>query len=46
MNDNELIELISDIWVKNGGDAEGLDFVYQNLKQRIREKEADEHDRT
>ena len=39
MNDNELIELIADIWVKNGGDAEGLDYVYEKLKARIKEKE-------
>jgi len=44
MNDDELIEIISDIWIKNGGDAIGLDFMYIKLRQRIQEKEDEKHD--
>ena len=37
MNDKELIETIAQIWVSNGGDAEGLDWCYLKLKQKINE---------
>jgi len=35
MSDIQLCELIAQIWVDNGGDAEGLDYCYQLLKKSI-----------
>jgi len=39
MSDEKLIEEVAQLWVKSGGDAEGLDWVYNRLKKRIRELE-------
>ena len=36
-SDTQLIEMIATLWVNNGGDAEGLDWVYSRLKKRIQE---------
>lgn len=35
MNDKELIEIVAQIWVKNGGDAEGIEYCKEKLKERI-----------
>ena len=38
MTDSQLIEIIATIWVENGGDAEGLDWTYNQLKEAIEQK--------
>jgi len=37
MNDEQLVEKVAEIWVENGGDANGLDYLYLKLKKRIEE---------
>mgnify|MGYP000247663533 CR=1 FL=1 len=37
MTDKKLIETIARIWVENGGDEEGLDWCYLELREAIRE---------
>jgi hypothetical protein len=38
MNDDDLIDTVATLWVNNGGDADGLDWVYNKLKEKIRNK--------
>ena len=38
MNDSEFIKNIAELWVEQGGDAEGLDFVYAKLRSAIKER--------
>ena len=38
-SDRKLIDLVAQVWVDNGGDAEGLSWVWQDLKKRIEEIE-------
>jgi len=35
MTDEKLINKIAEIWVENGGDADGLDYCYIKIKQAI-----------
>jgi hypothetical protein len=37
MSDEKLITLIAEIWVENGGDAEGLDWCHTRIKKKIKE---------
>jgi len=37
MNDRELIELVATIWVKNGGDREGFEWLQTKIAQKISE---------
>ena len=37
MTDIELINLIAQIWVQNGGDIEGFDWSYNKIKDAIEE---------
>ena len=41
MTDKELIQKIANLWVDNDGDAEGLDYCYKKIKEKIQDlKEA------
>ena len=40
MSDNELIELVAQTWVANGGDAEGIAFCWKKIKDCIEELRA------
>ena len=37
MTDEELITKVAELWVSNGGDAEGLGWCFAKLKQKIQE---------
>jgi hypothetical protein len=37
MSDAKLIAEIAKIWVENGGDAEGIDWCYTRIKEKIKE---------
>jgi hypothetical protein len=37
MTDEELITKVAELWVSNGGDAEGLGWCFLKLKQKIQE---------
>ena len=39
MSDEELINLIADVWIANGGDAEGMLWTWRLIYERIKEKE-------
>ena len=39
MNDDQLIGYVAQIWVDNGGDAEGIDWCYRQIKERVAELE-------
>ena len=38
-SDRKLVDLIATIWVSQGGDAEGLDWVYSDLRAAIQDKQ-------
>ena len=38
MTDDELIDAVAELWVSNGGDAEGLDWCYLKIKDAINRK--------
>ncbi|MHA1225197.1 MAG: hypothetical protein ACTSPV_00475 [Candidatus Hodarchaeales archaeon] len=44
MNDEELIELIATIWLKNGGDKFGFELLSSRIAERIEELEKEEGD--
>jgi len=44
MSDEELIELIATIWLKNGGDKIGFELLSSKIAKRIREVEEEEND--
>lgn len=46
MTDAELTKAVADLWVKNGGDADGFDWLRRRIREEIelRGEEAD-HDR-
>ena len=48
--DRKLIDEVAELWVESGGDDEGLDWVYADLKEAIRdemkEKEENEKENT
>ena len=35
MTDKELIETIAEIWVENGGDADGIEWCREEIKEKI-----------
>ena len=37
MSDKEIIETTARLWISLGGDAEGLDYCYCQLKDKINE---------
>ena len=37
MSDDELITTIAELWVIKGGDAEGLDWCYQRIREKVEE---------
>jgi len=39
MGDEELIDAMAELWVTNGGDADGIDWCYQNLRDAVQEKQ-------
>lgn len=39
MNDTELIDLIANTWISNGGDAEGFGWSELRIRHRIEELE-------
>lgn len=43
MNDDQLIDAIAEIWVSNGGDADGLVWCYHKLHDAIKEKWDEKH---
>lgn len=45
MTDAELTKAVADLWVKNGGDADGFDWLRRRIREEIelREKKTD-HD--
>jgi hypothetical protein len=42
MSDKELIDLIAETWLENGGDSEGFTWVVDKIKEAIQEKEEDD----
>ena len=40
MSDKDLIELICEIWIQNGGDAEGFSWVWGKILERLKALEA------
>ena len=38
ISDRKLIQSVASLWVDSGGDAEGLDWVYNDLKQAIQDE--------
>jgi len=38
-NDEELINKVSEIWVENGGDSDGLLYCLQKILNKIRDLE-------
>lgn len=39
MHDRELIEMIADMWVKCGGDADGFLYTQKKIHEKIKELE-------
>lgn len=39
MNDRELIKIIAEIWVANGGDSDGFLYSFLRIKNKIEEIE-------
>ena len=39
MNDKELIDLIANTWINNGGDSNGFDWSWGRIAERIEELE-------
>jgi len=39
MNDKELVNVVANIWISNGGDSEGFEWCYKDIKDRIMELE-------
>lgn len=35
MSDQELIEAMARLWVENGGDAEGITWVWQRIRTAV-----------
>lgn len=38
MSDQKLTQTIAELWVDNGGDAEGFDWCYAKIKQAIQDE--------
>ena len=39
VEDDELIEMVAKLWVSAGGDAEGFEWLKEEIKRRIRDIE-------
>jgi hypothetical protein len=39
MSDDELIQAVADLWVENGGDAEGFEWVQRRIREEIERRE-------
>jgi len=37
MADTELIDRIAKLWIELGGDAEGVEYCWRDLRDRVRE---------
>jgi hypothetical protein len=37
MNDAKLIEKIAELWIELGGDAEGVEYCWKMLRDRVKE---------
>ena len=35
MNDKELIDLMANTWISNGGDAEGFSWLWRKIQETI-----------
>jgi len=44
MKDEKLIDLIARIWVANGGDADGIDWAWKKIRDRIAKLSEEERD--
>lgn len=40
MNDEQLIEAMAELWVNNGGDADGIDWCWHRIKEAVERKTA------
>jgi len=38
MTDDQLINEMAELWVVNGGDAEGISWCWQRIQQAVEEK--------
>jgi hypothetical protein len=38
MSDEQLINEMAELWVANGGDAEGIAFNWQRIQQAVQDK--------
>ena len=41
MTDSELIDKVAQCWIELGGDAEGVEYCWGMLRDRVKEKEND-----
>ncbi len=37
MSDSELIDAVAELWVENGGDADGIAWCFQKIKEAVEE---------
>jgi len=35
MSDEQMIQMVAELWVANGGDADGIDFLKEKIKEAI-----------
>jgi hypothetical protein len=40
MNDEQLIEAMAELWVSNGGDADGIVWCWHRIKEAVERKTA------
>ena len=41
VTDRNLIEQVAQVWIAGGGDSEGIGFLWQDIRDRIKELEDD-----
>lgn len=44
MSDEQLINEMADLWIANGGDAEGIAFNWQRIQQAVQDKMEEDND--
>lgn len=44
MSDDELIRAVADLWMENGGDAEGFEWVQRRIREELERREEVDHD--
>jgi hypothetical protein len=44
MSDDELIDVVAQAWIAGGGDAEGMAYCWEKIKERITELSETPHD--